>query len=477
MRLPITVLSLVFLAACGSSLLPRPEPDASAAKPAVAVPPVDFDVGRACAALQPAPPALRRMSTTDKAVAPTRPKDVPEKGKVFLDPLFHTCVVRATDHNSEPPKGFARNDYSRREAFNDDRSLFLAYALDGYWHLYDARSLRYDEVLPGLAGDAEPQWRNGDPTTLYYLPTNGGLKILAEDVQGGSTRSVADFSERLPWTDVNGLWTRSEGSPSRDDRYWAFQAESKFDIRGFVVYDLAQDRIVGTHAVDSRPDHVSMTPSGRWFTSSDDSTGTWAWSTDFKYKKKLHHKSEHSDIAIGANGHDIYVSIDYQSNDGDVFMVDIDACPAVPASARNAPACPRTVLFPTYLNGAAAAMHFSGKAYDKPGWVLVSTYATGPSRDGSWPWYADGIFAVELRKSPRIYGLALHHSFPEGCYWKEPQASPSRDFQRILFNSDWGRSDGCPGTGVNAYMIALPADALPTATISVDATPAAKPTH
>src|SRR3546814_7605843 len=49
----------------------------------------------------------------------------PAKGVPFKDPAFGTCVVRATNHAVEPPSGFARNDYSRRQAFNVDNSRML----------------------------------------------------------------------------------------------------------------------------------------------------------------------------------------------------------------------------------------------------------------------------------------------------------------------------------------------------------------
>ena len=59
--------------------------------------------------------------------------------------------------------------------------------------------------------------------------------------------------------------------------------------------------------------------------------------------------------------------------------------------------------------------------------------------------------AVQLAANPKIYNLAHHRSYV-GDYWAEPQASVSRDFSRVIFNSDWGKS----GTDIDAYMIALP---------------------
>ncbi len=368
---------------------------------------------------------------------------LPARGATVTEPTQRTCLVRATDHVADNVSGFAVNDYSRREPFNANNSRYIVNSGNGYWYLYDANTLQKLSRLNGLSGDAEPQWHPTDPNTLYYVPGNGGTKLYALNVATNTSTVVADFAGKLPWSKAAHVWTKSEGSPSRDGRYWGFQVEdANFKILGYVVWDLQNNRLVGSKAMTTRPDHVSMSPSGRWFVASG-SDGTYAWSTDFKTKKQLHKATEHSDIAVGADGHDVYVSIDYQSGNGSVFMVDIDTGV-------------RTDLFPTYINGSYTALHVSGKAYAKPGWVLVSTYAGSASRDGSRPWYLDQIFALELKAQPRIYPIAFHRSKSNG-YWSEPHAAVSRDFSRILFSSNWG---GSSDAALDAYLIGLPATAL-----------------
>ncbi len=376
------------------------------------------------------------------ALAPTAPER-PHRGAAFDAADFHVCGVRATDHAADGVSGFAVNDYSRREPFNADDSRFIVNSGNGYWYLYDADTLQKLSRLNGPSGDAEPQWHPNDPNTLYYLPLNGGLQLYALNVANNSFRVAADFSGRLPWSNAAHVWTKSEGSPSRDGRYWGFQVEDlDFHILGFIVWDLQENRLVGSRNVSVRPDHVSMSPSGRWIVSSG-SEGVFAYSADFSQVRQLHTTTEHSDIAVGKDGHDVFVSIDYQSNDGSVFMVDIDTGQ-------------RTDLFPTYLNGAAAAMHFSGKAYDRPGWVLVSTYATQRARDGSLPWYAEQIFALQLQASPTIYRLGFHRSKYNG-YWSEPHAAVDRGFRRVLYSSNWG---GGSDADLDAYELILPADGI-----------------
>lgn len=115
-----------------------------------------------------------------------------------------------------------------------------------------------------------------------------------------------------------------------------------------------------------------------------------------------------------------------------------------------------TALWPIDFSHTAIGFHFSGRAFNRPGWALVSTY------DGdleSHTWMDDQVFAVELRPSGRVLRLAHTHSLvdetQEHDYWAEPHASVNRDFTRILFTTNWGRS----GTGqVEMFLGELPAD-------------------
>jgi uncharacterized repeat protein (TIGR02543 family) len=367
------------------------------------------------------------------------------KGVAFRDPVFGTCVVRATNHAVEPPSGFARNDYSRRQAFNADSSRFIVYAYDGYWHLYNAVTLAHVRVLPGLAGDAEPQWHPTDPNKLRYFPTNGaGGKLYELDIGSGQSVLLADFAAKVPaGTPTNFIWSKSEGSPSADHRYWCLMAEgADYITRRILVYDLQQQAFVGSTAAPEDPDHVSMSPSGQWCVASYGAPrGVVAYSRDFSVTKQIAGNGEHSDIALDAAGDDVYVSVDYQSNAGDVYMFNL---------RTNV----RTVLFPNYVNGMATAMHFSGKAFNKRGWVLMSTYAENGS--GTRQWLHRKVFAVQLSASPTILQLAHHHDVDAG-YWTEPQATVNRDFTKVLFNSNWEVNSP---QDVDAYLIELPTGAV-----------------
>ena len=121
---------------------------------------------------------------------------------------------------------------------------------------------------------------------------------------------------------------------------------------------------------------------------------------------------------------------------GDLVMVDVDTGV-------------RTSLLPTYIDGTATAYHVSGKAFNKPGWIVLSTYANygGPEK-----WLHQRVMAVELKANPTIINLAHHHS-QYNAYWTEPHASVNRDLTKVLFNSNWGTTSDLD---VDAYLIRLP---------------------
>ncbi len=396
----------------------------------------------------------------------------PNKAVSRLDPTYGTCMTRVTDFANEEPSGFARNDYSRRQAFNADESYILSYAKDGYWHLYDATDFSHIRKLSLGGGSVEPQWHPTNPDLLYKFPNNGGLSISTHNVLTDQTVTVAQFTNvasinghpgstsiRDIWPTAARVWTKAEGSPSKDARYWGLQVEtSDFKGLGAITYDLQNNVITGVFDFADngigRPDHISMSPSGdyvvpSWHVPNECATdntadlgttnnpcGLMSYTRDFSHGVGLAKKGPHSDTAIDANGNDVIVISNYDS--GFVESLDLATGQA-------------TNLWSIYQSGSATAMHVSGKAYNKPGWVLISTYATTNSNQ----WYTDKIMAVEIAANPRIYNIA-HTYNSYSSYWTEPHAVVNRDFTKVLFNSNWGSG----AEDIDTYMIELPVNTI-----------------
>ena len=396
------------------------------------------DVNRDCAAAY----ALTGSAlSTGQVSSPTVATPRPLKGVLQMPSDFGACLFRATDHALEPPNAYARNDYSRRQAFNADNSRVLVYASGGGWHLYDATTLAWVKQLSGISGTAEPQWDATQPNVLYYVPSKGGMKLYRLDVATNTSTVAADFTGKLPWSTTARVWQHGEGSPSSDGRYWCFVAEtSTAGILGVFTYDLQAQAVVGSKALTVNPNWVSMSPSGRYCVVS----GTTAYTRDFSSSRTLLNGSQHSDLALGADGHDYFVFIN-QAVDGYVTMVDIDTG----ASTR---------LIPTWINGSTTSGHLSAKSFARPGWILYSTFN---SRNGE-QWVSERLMAIEMKASPSIINLAHHHSYYNG-YWTQPHASVSRDFSRVVFNSNWGSTSDMD---VDTYMVRLPDNAFGDAAVA-----------
>jgi hypothetical protein len=399
------------------------------------------ELSPACKTFYPSAFALDAALDVDPVPALAKPA----KGVAVTEPTYKTCLVRATDYKADGLGTFARNDYSRRQAFNANSTRQLTYTYNGSWHLYDANTHAHLKQLVGPAGDAEPQWDPSNPDLLNYLPNNGvGMQLYEMNVSTGATRVAADFSARLKakWPTAMAAWTKSEGSPSADGRYWCFMVDGEgWKSVGIFTWDKQTDTILGTYNTKGdRPDYVTMSPSGNYCVVSGDSAGTTAFSRDLSTKTLLQAGTEHSDLALDANGDDNYVSVDYQSGGGEVFM-------------HNLRTNVRTKLFDTYVNHTATALHVSGKAFRKPGWVVVSTYA---EYGGPQQWLHKKVMAVQLAANPKIYNLGFNRTKYNG-YWTEPHASVNRDFTRVTFNSNWGTGSEFD---VDTYTIEIPPGAL-----------------
>lgn len=409
------------------------------------------------AALYSADFALTPLSADNIADLPKPDRATgPDSG--LVDPAYGTRVYRATGAD-EGEGGRIRHEYSRRQAFNADKSRYLAQDATGHWHLYDGNTFTHLTALKGLAGDCEPLWHPSDPNTFYYTSINGGRVWWTYNVSTGESAEFFDFTNKTPWPQATSFWTKGEGTLSADGRYLSLMATAynvqtqQNTIYGLLTLDLRAKAIVGTldaakfpvpHAF---PDHISTSASGNYAVPSwlREHGGTWAYSRDFSQSWQLTAGSEHSDLAFGPNLEDYLVYADY--NRGAIVAVNVETRKGIDLHA----------LYPA--SGEAYAVHISGQAFDRPGWVVISTYADNAD-------YGQASPAPTLR--PEYRKVWLQELAPEGrslnvahvranwndvqgdAYFLEPQASASRDLSRIIFASNYG------GGAVESYVVSLP---------------------
>ena len=391
---------------------------------------------------------------TNLDIYPVPELNEPPPREPYLDPIFGACVVRATnrlvDLTAEDPSGGIKDEYSRVQSFNADGSLFIAYATEGNWYLYEAASLN---PLGQIPIHHEPRWDAEDPHLIYFTE---GTRLMAYHVFSGQQHLVHEFADDFPGQGLAAVWTKYEGSPSIDSRYWGLMAEdSDWMAFALLVYDLQSDQVIARRELaPSEIDSVTISPLANYllvyfdnycepgFAGSDEfPCGLMVYDRNLEHGRGLLRIVGHSDTALDVNKREVLV---YQDIDSDnLSMLYLSSGEITP-------------LAPIDFTHSSIGFHLSGRSFHRPGWILVST------SNGSRPsltWMDDQIFAVELKKEGRIVRLAHTHSIydekMEHDYWAEPHASVNQDFTRIIFTSNWGRA----GTDeVDTYLIYLPAN-------------------
>jgi len=348
------------------------------------------------------------------------------------DPAFGSTVRRVTDIG---PGLRHRNDYSRRQTENAEGTRYLTHftATNGRaeWRVYDRASGNRINSLP-INADGEPQWH---PTNVDLIRHIGGqnrysgdLRLFETHVRSLRTETIADLTSRLRsvWPNAEYMKDREEGSPSRDgNRYVWIVYDNNERPLGVVSYDLNGDRILGTRNLETNVgnlDAVSASPTGRYVVANY-GAATYVYDANLGNRRTINNKADHSDIALDRNGVDSYVYVDFDDNSPTAGWV----------VAVNLVTLQRTQMFRIY-GGSNTSVHISGKGYNKPGWIIASTYnCKNPSNRG---WACDKVFAAEMVPNGRILNLAHTYNCGEYDYYKEAHGSVNRDFTRVYFNSD-----------------------------------------
>jgi hypothetical protein len=432
---------------------------AQASTPTSRVTPLATATPAAAASLvcpDPQPPLV-----TDFDVRQTPSLPEPSARAPFRDPVFGACIVRVTDRTTDlsPDDGSRglKNEYSRVQSFNADGSRILVRGINATWYLYDAETLEPMGQLP-FGGPVDPRWDANDPDLLYYSEET---RLMAYNVGSGQQSLAHDFATDFPGQSLAAVWTKGEGSPSLDGRYWGFMAEDQDWVTvALLVYDLQTGQVIakrdmrGVTGVEEI-DNAYVSPLGDYFIADFSDyycepgqlgtdahpCGYMVYDRNLKNGRGLMRISGHQDLALDAQGREAVV---YQDIDTDhISMVDVGTGTMTP-------------LWPIDFSHTSIGLHISGRAFNRPGWALISTHDGDPA---AYTWMDDQVFAMELKPGGRVVRLAHTHSLvdenQEHDYWAEPHASVNPDFTRVVFTSNWGRS----GTEeVEMFLISLAPD-------------------
>ncbi len=319
----------------------------------------------------------------------------------------------------------------------------MTYHGEARFDIYSVTSLQLVRSL-GVHPGGEPQWHPTNPDLLRHLAGDnsyvGELKLYETNVRTGQTSEIADLTSRIQARLPNARYMedRNEGAPSRDgNRYaWLVYDQNENQI-GLVSYDLASDRVLGitTDLGGGKVDWSSYSVNGNYVLAGA-LNGTFVYDADLSNRRVVTTATEHSDLALDKSGNDAYVYIDFNGGSPTAgWLVSVDLR-----------TLKRTKIFDVYDN-ANTSIHISGRGFDKPGWVVVSSYNC--KVPGAWS--CDKVMAVEMVPNGRVVNLA--HTYNCGDqYWTETHASVNRSFTRVYFNSDGG---SC-GMDAEVYQLQVP---------------------
>lgn len=358
----------------------------------------------------------------------------------IVDPTFGTTIMRVTDPSMAPsipgnPTLGLRHEYSRFPALNSDNTLMVVRVIGGAQRgAFQVRNVHAGGLLATITpqrGDPECFWHLTDSEEVIY---RAGNQIRRLKVTTGAHETLAEFPQYFS------ISTRSEGRPS-DDRRWFAYIGIKGSSTGsweLFVYDRVNKKIVSTMPLSSKPDWVSMSPSGRYVVVQwTDARGTEVYDRALKFQRVAFHDHSHADLMVLADGSD---GICYQPASG-AAIIELGSPRGCPLSVARLSDGKRWTILPMEWG---ISVHISGiGSRARKGWVLVSTYFA----DSTKPQLAYGreIFWANTNNPGEVKHVCHHHSTQSKIgtskeYWSEVHAVPSWDGSRVVFCSNWGET-------------------------------------
>jgi hypothetical protein len=363
--------------------------------------------------------------TTTQVIAPPSYSQLepPPAGKVYVDPVFGTPILRVTDaaHTEDTLAGgdldFAINEYSSVTPFNADSTLVLLIH-ESVFALYDTAG-HFLRVLPQeIHATSEPRWSVSDPNLFYFLHHN---ELRSYDVATGAEALLHSFAE---YRQISGT---GESDLSTDGDHLALVGDDRYVFR----YEISTDtsgRTLDTSRIGSF-DQVMVTPDNQiligWRAKGTArGRGLELFDPDMNFMWQISQATGHMDVA--------------RDNDGGQIVIRTNADDPNPICDNGIVKIRLGDLQQTCLLTLdwGLAPHISAPG-EMP-WFFVSTYAPDDPQPGDpgWTVYTNEILRVMIDGS-EVQRLAHHRSRPWNDYNYEPRASASRDGARLLYSSNF----------------------------------------
>ncbi|MDQ5846710.1 MAG: YdcF family protein [Acidobacteriota bacterium] len=418
---------------------------------------VKFTETAQASSLESAEPQARSSVKADRAVYRKPPlPSLPRAGGKFIDPVFGTEVMRATDESDGPAPGLGTY-YSHWPTFNANNTRLLirkGHTGDAILKTFDSVNFRIGagrEILPleypsgfGLSWESST-WSHNDPDILFSFANDrkGGMRLYAYDVAGKKFKLLKDFSSIARGRDhLRQMYVSAD-----DDVFcWLLARVGVDGPLGYIVYQRSTNRILYNNPASAYVggiNEVHVDKSGKWLTihlnqTQPDNSATrilnlQTGAIDFLYKNEADSPAGHGDL-------------------GTQTIVGFDAWQdGITWRRLSAPHAPRRVFyFRTAIGrhgGTADWTHdFHGTMLaDNEDWITIGTHRDPSATQRGSGIYDDEILQVSLDGSERIRRICHSRSVVDDKsestnYWAAPKPTISRDGRFIAFTSNWGKS-------------------------------------
>jgi hypothetical protein len=371
---------------------------------------------------------------------PTPSFSIPTYLQTKTDPTFGTELIRVN-----PSTGQA-HAYSTRAAWSKDRKWMLLGQGSPKLLLNGQTFAVVDSS--GIDPGGGFQWSHTNPDLGFAYGAASGSTPAAMRFYRIVNNNWTLAASR-PLTGLSGTWVDARmgggyGAQSLDDTRWAGNFKDSAGWHGVFVADIdpvamtctiiSERRLIQDSAsnVQQRFGSIHISPSGDYVYASARGPGTLYHASSLATIGLVTSTDRHHDVAQLADGTDVVVMVGrspsggLQSANGGVGYYRMD-----------------TGAYTHVLNGPFNGGHVSGRCYEVPGYVILSSYASG-----TYPGQGT-VFALELATGQVRYYLHTH-SVSGGSYDAEPQACPSPDMAVVSVVVTWdGGVINCVVAGVD----------------------------
>lgn len=377
---------------------------------------------------------------TDRDLVLEPPLKQPPVGESFIDPMFGTVIRRITDA-AKAGAAFCQVRYATVSPVNADNSLILI-EYGGRPALHDA-SGQFLENLPSMF---EPSWSSSRPELLFHCRENA---LVGYDVKALKERIIQRFSEYIPVDSLGRYGLRSMGEGDILDDRWALAGTRPDGSQDIFLCDAKTGKRGKVLNTTAGFNNIYATPAGNVLVQWDKPgaerfNGIEMFTSDMEFLRQVAPTGGHMDVGRLADGSDVLIRATNNDNVAGVGLISL------------------AFTFRRQLLTTDWSLATQTFCPDVPGWAIVSAYR--PDAKQSWAPYTNEILYVKM-DGTRVQRLCHHRSHWNGNesdnYNWTPRATGSRDGSKVLFNSNWGRSDPFYS---DVYMIDL-APAKPSQTL------------